>query len=113
MCEVLSHVWKQFIKVGCVDVILFFVVYFLSDFFVILGYVGTVSDYLQLDELLSVEDVELRNRVRGTMEKHVAPVMTEVEIWLLPCFQVRCCAIDTTRITGLCHYKIDFRGPIY
>lgn len=72
---------------------------------------GTVSDYLQLDELLLVEDVELRKRAREMMEKHVAPVMTEVEIRLLRYFQIRFCAIDTTRITGLCHFKIDFRGP--
>lgn len=38
----------------------------------------TVSDYFQLDDLLSSEDVALRKRIRETMEKHVAPVMTKV-----------------------------------
>ncbi|XP_024371619.1 acyl-coenzyme A oxidase 4, peroxisomal [Physcomitrium patens] len=37
----------------------------------------SVSDYFQLDDLLSSEDVALRKRIRETMEKHVAPVMTK------------------------------------
>jgi len=37
----------------------------------------SVSDYFQLDELLSPEDVALRQRVRDVMETHVAPVMTK------------------------------------
>jgi hypothetical protein len=36
-----------------------------------------VSDYYQLDGLLSPEDVALRERVRDVMETHVAPVMTK------------------------------------
>ncbi|CAK9869786.1 unnamed protein product [Sphagnum jensenii] len=37
----------------------------------------SVSDYYQLDGLLSPEDVALRERVRDVMETHVAPVMTK------------------------------------
>lgn len=40
----------------------------------------TVSDFFQLDDLLSSEDVALRERIRGVMEKHIAPVMTKVGI---------------------------------
>jgi hypothetical protein len=40
----------------------------------------TVSDFFQLDDLLSPEDVALRERIRSVMEKHVAPVMTKVDI---------------------------------
>jgi hypothetical protein len=40
-------------------------------------WVHTVSDYYQLDGLLSPEDVALRERVRDVMETHVAPVMTK------------------------------------
>jgi acyl-CoA oxidase len=43
----------------------------------------TVSDYFQLDELLSPEDVALRQRVRDVMETHVAPVMTKVGVFQL------------------------------
>jgi acyl-CoA oxidase len=39
---------------------------------------STVSDYFGLEDLLSPEDIALRKRVRGVMEKHVAPVMTKV-----------------------------------
>lgn len=37
-----------------------------------------MSDYFGLEDLLSPEDIALRKRVRGVMEKHVAPVMTKV-----------------------------------
>ncbi len=40
----------------------------------------TVSDFFQLNELLSPEDNALRDRIRGVMEKHVAPVMAKVDI---------------------------------
>jgi hypothetical protein len=43
-------------------------------------WVHTVSDYYQLDGLLSPEDVALRERVRDVMETHVAPVMTKVSV---------------------------------
>jgi acyl-CoA oxidase len=38
---------------------------------------ASVSDFFQLDDLLSSEDIALRKRVRDVMEKHVAPVMTK------------------------------------
>jgi acyl-CoA oxidase len=37
----------------------------------------SVSDYYQLDDLLSSEDVALRKRVRDVMETHIAPVMAK------------------------------------
>ncbi|KAG0627069.1 hypothetical protein M758_2G171500 [Ceratodon purpureus] len=37
----------------------------------------SVSDYFGVEDLLSPEDIALRKRVRGVMEKHVAPVMTK------------------------------------
>jgi len=37
----------------------------------------SVSDYYQLDDLLSPEDVALRKRVRDVMETHIAPVMAK------------------------------------
>jgi hypothetical protein len=40
----------------------------------------SVSDYYQLDDLLSSEDVALRKRVRDVMETHIAPVMAKVSL---------------------------------
>jgi acyl-CoA oxidase len=40
----------------------------------------SVSDYYQLDDLLSPEDVALRKRVRDVMETHIAPVMAKVSL---------------------------------
>lgn len=37
-----------------------------------------VSDYYQFDDLLTDEDKALRKKVRGIMEKEIAPIMTEV-----------------------------------
>jgi acyl-CoA oxidase len=37
-----------------------------------------VSDYYQLDDLLTDEEKALRKKVRGIMEKEIAPIMTEV-----------------------------------
>lgn len=37
-----------------------------------------VSDYYQLDDLLTPQEQSLRNRIRTIMEKEVAPIMTEV-----------------------------------
>lgn len=59
-----------------------------------------MSDYFGLEDLLSPEDIALRKRVRGVMEKHVAPVMTKVgfvknlflvfsSILSSPCLQAR------------------------
>lgn len=39
-----------------------------------------MSDYYQLDDLLSLEDVALRKRVRDVMETHIAPVMAKVSL---------------------------------
>ncbi|WVZ96674.1 hypothetical protein U9M48_042280 [Paspalum notatum var. saurae] len=36
-----------------------------------------VSDYYQLDDLLTDEEKALRKKVRGVMEKEIAPIMTE------------------------------------
>ena len=52
---------------------------------------GTVSDFFQLDDLLSPEDIALRKRVRGVMEKHVAPVMAKVDTCNLVAFFYRFC----------------------
>lgn len=52
-----------------------------------------VSDYFQLEDLLSPEDVALRKRIRDVMEKHVAPVMAKVNLYSRLHFtslQVRC-----------------------
>jgi acyl-CoA oxidase len=38
---------------------------------------ASVSDYFQLEDLLSPEDIALRKRIRDVMEKHVAPVMAK------------------------------------
>ena len=40
--------------------------------------VGSVSDYYQLDDLLTDEEKVLRKKVQGVMEKEIAPIMTEV-----------------------------------
>ena len=37
-----------------------------------------VSDYYQLDDLLTDEEKVLRKKVQGVMEKEIAPIMTEV-----------------------------------
>jgi acyl-CoA oxidase len=37
-----------------------------------------VSDYYQLDDLLTNEEKVLRKKVQGVMEKEIAPIMTEV-----------------------------------
>jgi acyl-CoA oxidase len=36
-----------------------------------------VSDYYQFDDLLTDEEKALRKKVRGIMEKEIAPIMTE------------------------------------
>jgi acyl-CoA oxidase len=37
-----------------------------------------VSDYYQLDDLLTGEEKALRKKVRAISEKKIAPIMTEV-----------------------------------
>jgi len=37
-----------------------------------------VSDYYQFDDLLTDEEKALRKKVRGIIEKEIAPIMTEV-----------------------------------
>ena len=37
-----------------------------------------VSDYYQLDELLTTEEKDVRARVREFAEKHIAPIITKV-----------------------------------
>jgi acyl-CoA oxidase len=37
-----------------------------------------VSDYYQLDDLLTDEEKALRKKVRAISEKEIAPIMTEV-----------------------------------
>ena len=37
-----------------------------------------VSDYYQFDDLLTSEDRSIRKKVRGIMEKEIAPIMAEV-----------------------------------
>jgi acyl-CoA oxidase len=44
-----------------------------------------VSDYYQFDDLLTDEEKALRKKVRGIMEKEIAPIMTEVRF----CFLVK------------------------
>ncbi|GJN35941.1 hypothetical protein PR202_gb24759 [Eleusine coracana subsp. coracana] len=40
----------------------------------------SVSDYYQFDDLLTDEEKALRKKVRGIMEKEIAPIMTEVRL---------------------------------
>jgi len=42
-----------------------------------------VSDYYQFDDLLTDEEKALRKKVRGIMEKEIAPIMTEVRFRFL------------------------------
>jgi acyl-CoA oxidase len=37
-----------------------------------------VSDYYQFDDLLTSEECSIRKKVRGIMEKEIAPIMAEV-----------------------------------
>ena len=37
-----------------------------------------VSDYYQLDELLTTEEKDVRARVREAAEKHIAPIIAKV-----------------------------------
>src|SRR5690606_2228790 len=51
----------------------------LNLFFSILD---TASDYYHFDDLLTPEEQAVRKRVREFMEKEVAPIMTEVDVFL-------------------------------
>lgn len=45
-------------------------------------YLITASDYYHFDELLTPEEQAVRKKVREFMEKEVAPIMTEVCVYL-------------------------------
>jgi hypothetical protein len=64
--------------------------------------VATVSDYYQLDDLLSPEDVALRKCVRDVMETHIAPVMAKVSLLS----RNSCSSLDATLRWGNSHEVI-------